>query len=140
MKTEQCKFIKWVNAHKKELIIAGVSISTVVAIIFACKNRNELHTLMNALKGQLDNRRHFRSPFRSSRTVNTPNVGPDMGFPKLKPCVISNVPQEIKSHIRNLPKGWNASAEKLATAAEKGYLLLPGQTWVDSYTRNRISA
>ena len=63
-----------------------------------------------------------------------------MGFPKLKPCVISNVPQEIKSHIRNLPKGWNASAEKLAIAAEKGYLLLPGQTWVDSYTRNRISA
>lgn len=36
-------------------------------------------------------------------------------------------------HIRNLPKGHNASAEKIATAEEHGFSLGEGQTWVDDY-------
>lgn len=36
-------------------------------------------------------------------------------------------------HIRNLPEGHNASAEKIATAEEHGFSLGEGQTWVDDY-------
>ena len=36
-------------------------------------------------------------------------------------------------HIRNLPEGYNASAEKVATAEEHGFSLGEGQTWVDDY-------
>lgn len=44
-------------------------------------------------------------------------------------------PFDVCDHIRKLPNGWHASAEKIMTAAEYGYNLKPGQTWVDSYTK-----
>ncbi|MGL5353714.1 MAG: hypothetical protein ACRDA5_10405 [Clostridium sp.] len=47
----------------------------------------------------------------------------------------SQVSFEVCDHIRNLPEGRNASAKKIATAAEFGYNLKPGQTWVDTYTK-----
>lgn len=36
-------------------------------------------------------------------------------------------------HIRNLPEGQKASAEKIATAEANGFKLEDGQTWVDDY-------
>ena len=36
-------------------------------------------------------------------------------------------------HIRNLPEGYKASAEKIASAEENGFNLKEGQTWVDEY-------
>lgn len=139
METERRSFIMWVKVHKKELIIAGVSVAAIVAIILSCKNRKELLTLWSAIEGKIK-----KVPQHQVQVMTTPaadifKAEPSSVIPELIPCVISEIPQEIKSHIRNLPEGWNASAEKVATAAENGYSLLPGQTWVDSYTKNRIA-
>lgn len=41
----------------------------------------------------------------------------------------------VDGFVRNLPQGWNASAEKIAEAVEKGIDLKPHQTIVDSYTK-----
>ncbi len=49
-------------------------------------------------------------------------------------------PIEVSEHLRNLPEGWNASAEKMLSATEHGYQLNPGQTWVDTYTKNKVIA
>ncbi|MDD3185315.1 MAG: hypothetical protein ACOX1S_14975 [Anaerostipes sp.] len=49
-------------------------------------------------------------------------------------------PIEVSEHLRNLPEGWNASAEKILSATEHGYQLNPGQTWVDTYTKNKVIA
>ena len=57
--------------------------------------------------------------------------------------IVRSLPQgsfEVTDHIRNLPEGWRATAGKIATAAEHGYELLPGQTWVERYTKNEIAA
>lgn len=57
--------------------------------------------------------------------------------------IVRSLPQgpfEVTDHIRNLPEGWRASAGKIATAAEHGYELLPGQTWVERYVKNEIAA
>lgn len=140
MRTERCNYIKCVMTHRKELIIAGVSVSAIVAILLGYKNRSELLALWSTLEGKLDNGAQCRITSQTSSVTNVVKVEPRVVIPKLKTCIISVIPQEIRSHIRNLPEGWNASAEKLATAAENGYLLLPGQTWVDSYTKNRIAA
>lgn len=140
METEKRSFIKWVKVHKNELIIAGVSVAAIVAIILGCKSRKELLTLWSAIEEEIK-----KVPQCQVQVITTPAVDvfkaePSAVVPELIPCVISEIPQEIKSHIRNLPEGWNASAEKVATAAENGYSLLPGQTWVGSYTKNRIAA
>ena len=42
---------------------------------------------------------------------------------------------DVESHIRNLPDGWHPSAEKIFEAEKLGILLAPGQTLVDSYTK-----
>jgi len=47
---------------------------------------------------------------------------------------------DVSKHIRNLHEGWEASATKIATAAEHNYNLQPGQTWVDSFTKRFIAA
>ena len=46
-------------------------------------------------------------------------------------------PIDVTEHIRNLPEGWHASEKKIASAAEHGYNLKPGQTWVENYTKNK---
>lgn len=57
--------------------------------------------------------------------------------------IVRSFPQrsvKVTDHIRNLPEGWRASAGKIATAAEHGYELLSGQTWVERYMKNKKSA
>lgn len=45
------------------------------------------------------------------------------------------LPFEVKSHIRKLPDGMHASPMKELTALEHGYMLNPGETWVEAYTK-----
>ena len=49
-------------------------------------------------------------------------------------------PFDVSEHIRNLPPGWKASAEKMAEAEMLGITLLPGQTIVDGYTKGGLAA
>jgi hypothetical protein len=53
---------------------------------------------------------------------------------------IEKSPFDVSEHLRNLHIGWQASATKIATAAEHGIDLQPGQTWVDSFTKGGIAA
>lgn len=57
--------------------------------------------------------------------------------------VIRKSPEEpfgVSGHIRNLPKNWNASPEKIAEAAELQIALLPHQTLVDAYVKGHQAA
>lgn len=47
---------------------------------------------------------------------------------------------EVSKHIRNLHESWHPSAEKIATAANNGIHLLPGQTWVEAYSKGGFVA
>lgn len=42
MEKEKRIFVAWVKEHEKELIIAGVSITTIIAIIIGIKNHKAL--------------------------------------------------------------------------------------------------
>lgn len=54
MKNEsQNNFINWVKSHKKELIIAGVSITTIIAIILGYRNRKQLMALWATLQAAI---------------------------------------------------------------------------------------
>lgn len=47
---EKKSFLLWVKEHKKQLIIAGVSVATIVVIILGIKNRESIMKLWNSLK------------------------------------------------------------------------------------------
>lgn len=43
-------FIAWIKSHKKQLILAGVSITTIIAIVVGIKNKSEIIKLWSALQ------------------------------------------------------------------------------------------
>lgn len=143
---EQNKFLAWVKAHKKELIIAGVSIATIIAIILGYKNRKQLMALWATLQGAISKAPDITPVAVEAVEKVTEEVAPIVEvIEPVKLIVVDannihQIPHEVSKHIRNLPQGWHPSAEKIATAAENGIQLLPNQTWVVDYMKGGVAA
>ncbi|MBO4687505.1 MAG: hypothetical protein J5636_03250 [Clostridiales bacterium] len=127
---EKKTFVEWVKKHKKELIVAGVSIVALISVIIGIKNRKELEDTWSSLRKLLEKTPESVPVKRMiSVTESVPvKAGLEINF-----VTNNKIPHDVAEHLRNLPEGWKASAEKIATAAEHGYNLLPGQTWVEAY-------
>jgi len=129
--------IRWIKEHKKELIIAGISIGTL--IILGIKNRAAIKALWYSL------RKVVKHPaVKVTETVTKVMVEmPQEPINEVITAVTSNsdtIPFEVSRHIRNLPDGWHASPEKVAEALKNNILLMDGQTWVDSYMKGSVAA
>lgn len=144
---EKKGFIEWIRANKKELMIAGICIMAIIATVLLCSNRESIIALWDKLKKTLK-----KSPVNKLAEISMGSIV-DATNPTavnavevvVEPVanVVRSLPQnpfEVTAHIRNLPEGWCASADKIATAAEHGYELLQGQTWVKGYIKNEIVA
>lgn len=143
---EKNSVLKWIKAHKKELVVAGVSVATVAALIIGYKKRTDIFEMWNLLMCRVK-----KAP--EHRTVNVPAqkefnpydasellIDTPVNIENTQQVIANHVPQKVSSHIRNLHDGWQPSPEKMATASKYGYSLQPGQTWVDSYTKGGIAA
>lgn len=147
MEEQKKGFIEWIKAHKNELLMAEISITAIIAAVLGYRNRESIIALWDALKKALQ-----KTPVNKLPAISTvPKV--DVINPTAANAIeaviepvakgVRSLPQnpfEVTEHIRNLPEGWRASAGKIATAAEYGYELLPGQTWVERYIKNGIVA
>lgn len=137
MENEKKTFVDWIKEHKKELIIAGVSIAAIIAVIIGIKNHKALEEVWASLRKLVE---------KTPETMPVAKSVPDTDMSPVKEIVEINiissdrVPHDVVEHLRNLPEGWKASAEKIATAAEHGYDLLPGQTWVEAYKTGGLAA
>lgn len=134
---EKKRFIQWVKVHKKELIIAGVSIAVIVVIIVGSKNKDSIDTLWVSLRKKLNQSLVKTTSIKKTCCGSLSEVervlqAENIQFPASRNLQSS---YNVCGHIRNLPEGWHASAEKKATAARRGYKLKTGQTWIDSYTK-----
>jgi len=139
---ENKSFLNWIKEHRKGLIIAGVSLSAVAALIIGIKNREQLIEVWNSLKKLVAKTPETsvtrRLPDLPARPIETPIVTPEIPVNTLSKSEV--VPFDVSSHIRNLHVGWKASTEKIAVAADHGYDLKPGQTWVEGYTKGGSAA
>lgn len=125
-------FITWGKVHKKQLILAGVGITTIIGIILGLKNKDALEAL-------------WASPEESIKKVpaETPAALPaaPVTAPVLEAVASTRTytpPTEafdVSRHIRTMAVGRHHSAEKAAEAATLGIDLLPNQTLVDTYTK-----
>lgn len=142
MEEQKNGFIEWIKTHKKELLIAGVSITAIIAAVLVYQNRESIAALWDTMKKTSVS--ELPVVTTASKVIVTPtavNTVEAVIEPTEK--IVRSLPQgpfEVTDHIRNLPEGWCASAGKIATAAEHGYELLPGQTWVERYVKNEIAA
>ena len=142
MEEQKNGFIQWVKANKKELIIAGVSIAAIIGIIVGIKNKDKIMALWESLRKSVENS-PVKVPTASCEVVENIAHEPAQVVEVVSATEIIKFPSNHKTqgpfdvcdHSRNLPDGWHASAKKITTAAEYGYNLKPGQTWVDTYTK-----
>lgn len=129
--TERRKLIQWIREHKKALIIAGISIATLIAIVLGIKNREAIKGLWASL------RKVAEKP--AAHAVKVTPLEPASPAVEDKVTVVARhretIPFDVSKHIRNLPDGWHASADKIATAQENGFELAEGQTWVTDYAK-----
>lgn len=141
MGEEKKGFIKWVKVHKKELIITGISSAAIIGIIIGIKNKDSIIVLWESLKNRAKNSSNevSKNSFEIAKSivdsVEVVDVVCDTESIKVLPNDNRRVSYEVCEHIRNLSNGRKASAKKIATAAEHGYNLIPGQTWVETYTK-----
>lgn len=141
MDNEKKSFIKWIRVHKKELIITGISSATIIGIIIGIKNKDSIIVLWESLKNRVKNSSHevsttsFEIAESIVDSVELVDVVCDTESITILPNDNRRVSLEVCEHIRNLSNGRKASAKKIATAAEHGYNLRPGQTWVETYTK-----
>lgn len=61
-------FIAWIKAHKKQLILAGISITTVIAIVVGIKNKSEIIKLWNALREKIKRGEMYSSKWLTTAT------------------------------------------------------------------------
>lgn len=129
--------INWIKKHKKELVLAGVSVPVILALIIGIKNHDEIIRALKSLIKLAD---------KTSQKVTEPTISTnldDMLILKTMDYNTSKVEAnliDVCSHIRNLHEGWTPSAEKIASAAQMGYKLNPNQTWVEQYTKRIFAA
>ena len=114
---EQKTLIQWIREHKKEIAIAGISITALVGLGLGIKNKEAMEVFWNALKN------------------NDPKIPIKTEAPRITEQV-SSIESVV---IPNLHEGWKASPEKLERAAAYGIDLLPGQTLVESYTKGEVA-
>lgn len=137
MENEKKTFVDWVRGHKKELIIAGVSIASIIAIIVGINNHKALDEAWASLKKLVEKTPEIDPSIKS---VLVTEVAPVKDIVDINIVTVDRIPHDVNEHLRNLPEGWKASAEKIATAAEHGYELLLGQTWVEAYRTGGLVA
>ena len=128
---EQRKLIRWIREHKKALIIAGISIGTLIAIALGIKNRETIKALWASLRKVAE-----KPAVHAAKVPPLEPVGP--AVEEAVTIVVRHgetIPFDVAKHIRNLPEGWHASADKIATALENGFELAEGQTWVADYMK-----
>ena len=130
---EQKTLIQWIREHKKEIAIAGISITALVGFVLGIKNKETMKVFWNTLKNN-----DPKIPIKTENPRITEQVR------NIESVVIPmhreyKEPFDVSYHIRKLHEGWKASPEKLAKAADYGIELLPGQTLVEGYTKGKVA-
>lgn len=132
MEENQKGFIAWVKAHKKQLLIAGISVTAIIGIILGLKNKEAIKELWETLENSLS-----KTPDKMSEPITVVQAA-QPALEEVTSVRFYTSPQEpfdVSQHIRNLSGGRHHSAEKAAEAAALGITLLPNQTLVDTYTK-----
>ena len=120
------KFIEKVKEHKKEIIIAGVTIVVIAGAIIVVNKLDLLDKkeLARLLKIKSDSKTKL-IPILKEVTQEVIVVESHSSSKIIDVC----------SHLRNLPEGCAASADRVASAIVHGYELGERQTWVIDYSK-----
>ena len=126
--------LAWVKLHKNQLVLAGISVTTIVGIIWGIKNKDALAKLWASFAESVK-----KVPSSSPSSMSTSSV--EIPAPIHNAVLQTRAytpPTEafgVSRHIRTMATGKHHSAAKAAEAATLGIDLLPNQTLVGPYTK-----
>lgn len=125
--------LAWIKTHKKQLILAGVSIVSLIGLVVGIKKKDELWELWKLLSRRADN----SLPEIPEATLPTETSVPLLdNLNKTRAYTRPAEPFDVRMHLRNLHEGQHHSAEKGAEAVARGIVLPLNQTIVDAYQKN----
>lgn len=125
--------LAWIKTHKKQLILAGLSIVSLIGLVVGIKKKDELWELWKSLSRRADN----SLPEIPEATLPTEtSVTLLDNLNKARAYTRPTESFDVRMHLRNLHKGQHHSAEKGAEAIAYGIDLPPNQTIVDAYRKN----
>ena len=124
---ENSDFWSWVKAHKKQLMIVGISIATTVSIVIGIKNKDTLIPLWNTLEEKVKKTQHSTVTPLSAVPTALPETA-EMHTP-------SKTNIDVVGHVRTMALNKHHSPQKELEAADLGISLLPNQTFVSPYTK-----
>ena len=105
--------LAWVKAHKAQLILAGVSITTIIGVILGLKNKDALAELWATLSKSITNA-PVETAVAASAATATPVLETMASTRSYTPPTEAF---DVSRHIRTMAEGWHHSAEKAAEAA-----------------------
>lgn len=132
MQESKHRFIIWVKAHKKQLVLTGVSFTAIVGIVLGFKNKEAVMELWATLEAHL---RKCTPNTLSHIPISEEPLSIAGLEPILWDCAQPQRPFGVSQHIRTMADGRHHSAEKAAEALTLGIVLSPNQTLVDSYMK-----
>ena len=123
--------LAWVKSHKTELILAGVSITTIIGVILGLKNKDALAELWAMLSKSIT-----KAPAETAVAASVATAAPALEtVASTRAYTPPTEAFDVSRHIRTMAEGWHHSPEKAAEAAALGIELLPNQTLVGPYTK-----
>lgn len=131
MEKKKAEFYIWLKSHKKQLIVAGISVGVIICVVMGIKNKDAIIKLWASLDKALE-----KTPKNTPMRIPTQQIE-DTASDLICPRVYT-LPQEafdVSQHIRTLPRNQHHSAKKATEAMSLGIDLLPNQTIVDTYTK-----
>lgn len=136
MEENRADFWSWVKAHKKQLALAGFTVAVIVGGVYGLKRKDDLIALWEGLAERI-------GKASENTSVLCTTTHPKTATPELSIVPRSyTLPQdafEVGFHIRTMAEHRHHSAAKAAEAAKLKIELLPNQTIVDSYIKNKTS-
>ncbi len=129
---EKRKFFVWLKAHKKQLLLAGIAVSVVIASVLMFKNKDSVITFWEDLKSTIEKE---KTKIPTSETVQSFKATEIQNIVELSDCEKSSSLIDVRTHIMNLPENKYPSPEKVAFAFENGIELGPHQTIRNGYTK-----
>ena len=116
---EKNRVIAWVKEHKSQLLLAGVSITTVVLTVMGIKNKDALTDLWKSLKKQIEKGTLYSSKwFEKAREI----VQKDFNNPKLD--------LDYRNECWNLLSRFDNAIEKIKwNGKEYGYPVHSSNGW-----------
>ena len=125
-------FLTWLKAHKKQLTMAGVGITTAIVVFMGLENKEAAEALWSSLKEAI------KKPTVEAQATLTEALVTEPVIETIC-CTRTYTPPteafDVSRHIRTMEIGRHHSAAKAAEAAALGIDLLPNQTLVAPYTK-----